>query len=465
MSAPERHRFFDVRVRGFRDRDANALQVRARDGFGQQQLAAVTLTFTPQGDTQPPVITAALATDTAPAGATNSDGVMSDPTFTGRVTDASPVTSFRAGLDATTPADFTNVLADLAANGQLDAALAPSPLADGPHQVLVTAYDRAGNAAQAPAAFTVTAGAFHTGPAASTGWGANGPGLVRLAERDSFVVQTTVPVPLGQAAGTRTVRFEVAPRFDGTDTAASKDRLAVYLVDPANPAQTLLDGGRPGSPVFALAEGQAEYPAGLVRFDGRFVELDVTSLAAQSSGLLVVQLINGDGDTGSAVDVRNTGSALGRKVVAVFPGLPTGVSLLNAVGTDAAGNPYVNFESAIAAGGLAAGATSQAVEVTFDNPGLLRFALRPTVLAGPPNRAGADRHRRGRWGRRRRSRRPRPDRTVRRVRQPHHRHAGPRQHDQQPLRQRLGRRRPAGAGRQPQRFGPPHRRRRQPAPV
>jgi hypothetical protein len=60
-------------------------------------------------------------------------------------------------------------------------------------------------------------------------------------------------VELGQTAGSRTLRFQVDAEFDSTDTtAASDDQLLVYLIDPTDPTQTLLDRGEPGTAIFSL---------------------------------------------------------------------------------------------------------------------------------------------------------------------------------------------------------------------
>src|SRR5262249_37433998 len=159
--------------------------------------------------------------------------------------------------------------------------------------------------------------------------------------------------------------------------------------------------GRPGTALFSLAEGKTESAVGVVRYDGRYVEIDVTGVAGHPLGLLVFQLTSGDSDTGTTVDIhsvtstvdadgvpapvfaaatgvvagpgaapdtaaitpttavgmlvgnvrldpatgrytaelrlRNQGAAVGRRVVAVLPGLPAGVQLLNPSGTTESG--------------------------------------------------------------------------------------------------------------------------------
>jgi RHS repeat-associated protein len=280
---------------------------------------------------------------------------------------------------------------------------------------------------------------------------ATGPTTIVLAEGNNFLTEATVPVDLGQAQGTRTLRFPVNARFDTTDhTAAVEDTLLVSLVDPVNPGQTLLDRGQPGTALFALSGSAADYQPGVVRYDGTNVTIDVSSLASRTKGLLLFQLLNSDTDNGSTVTVgpvadvvdpqgtsgpvfpaattttpagpaldlttlgpapgvrllasnirfddatgrytadlrlRNDGAATGRQVAAVFPGLPADVRLLDPSGSDAAGSPYLNFHDAIPAGGLGASAVSDPIEATFANPDHARFALTPNILTGGPNRA------------------------------------------------------------------------------
>ena len=67
-----------------------------------------------------------------------------------------------------------------------------------------------------------------------------------------------------------------------------------------------------------------------------------------------------------------------------FPGLPPGVTLPGASGTDSSGNPYVNMHDAIAPGGLGMGATSEPVPITLSDPSLVRFALAPRILSTGP---------------------------------------------------------------------------------
>ena len=272
---------------------------------------------------------------------------------------------------------------------------------------------------------------------------------LQLSEGHDFLTEAAMLLDLSQEPGARTISFDLSAAFDTSDNSTIvEDTLLVYLVDPANPSHTLLDRGQPGTALFALSGDAAEYPPGLVNFDGTTVEIDVTSLDATSQALLLAQLVNSDADTGTTVSLdsiantvnpddvenpvfsrrqlvddpagpldltaltatsdvelsvqnirvdsqtgrytaelvlRNTGADFGRQAAVLFPGLPASVTLANASGTSAAGIPYVNMFDAIPPGGLTTGEVSFPVLFEFDNPGLLRFGLTPTVLVSGPN--------------------------------------------------------------------------------
>lgn len=272
-----------------------------------------------------------------------------------------------------------------------------------------------------------------------------------LQEQGQFQSERIIPVLLGTPAGRRTLSFPITATFDPTDvTALLKDEFHIYLVDGADPSKTLLDRGVRGTSLFTLRESGAEFVPGLVRFDGRTVEIDVSGVTGTTEGALRFELLSGDGDTGSRVVIgavvnaidptgtpgedldlddvavepgapistvelaatdrlrplvsnvrfnpatddfefdlalRNEGDATGRQVVVTFPGLPAGVTLANASGQTAAGVPYISFVNAIPNGGLQTGDVSSAVHVRLLNPGRLRVPFVPTVLVGLPNRA------------------------------------------------------------------------------
>ena len=340
--------------------------------------------------------------------------------------------------------------AELDSEYKFDSALAEAELDPGTYNTTVTVTDAAGNVTSTEVSFEVTPAEFSLVNGTNS-WGAKNSEVVLLGERNGFVTETTVPIELGQTEGSRTLRFEVAPLFDTNDTNALKeDQLLVYLVDPADTSQTLLDNGEPGTAVFSLAGENADYTPGLVTFDGEAVEIDLTSLGERTEGLLVFQLLNQDSDTRSIIQAGNfsnvvdetgtekplfpestifasigeemdltnlsptdtvgvelnnvrfdsdTGKYIGelqvvntgdepisRQLAVVFPNLPDGVELTAASGTDEAGNPYINLDDAILSGGLDRGAISDAIEITFDNPDSVRLSLNPQVLSAGANR-------------------------------------------------------------------------------
>ncbi|MFQ4138137.1 peroxidase family protein [Nodosilinea sp. PGN35] len=346
--------------------------------------------------------------------------------------------------------DGQSTTVQVGSDKQFSQALNTNGLTVGNHQLVLNFADKAGNATTQTIDFQV-ANDFILGPTGSQGWVAETAETILIGEENSFVTATTLDIDLGQSAGSRTLRFDLDPRFDTSDTSRlAEDQLLVYLVDPSNPTQTLLGNGQPGTALFSLAGNKADYTPGLVRYDGRSVEIDLSSLKALNQGQLVFQLLNHDTDTGSyvrisnltnsvdpdgvesplfpvkpnltpvgdAIDlstltvnpavavqlsnirfnnvtgnyiaelrVKNQGDAINRQVAVVLQNLPAGVSLTNASGSDGNGNPYITLAPAIAPGGLLANALSDAVELTFSNPNLARLALSATVLSGGPNQA------------------------------------------------------------------------------
>ncbi|MFO0819074.1 MAG: RHS repeat-associated core domain-containing protein [Pirellulales bacterium] len=272
-----------------------------------------------------------------------------------------------------------------------------------------------------------------------------------LREQDRFVTQQSVDISLGQTEGTRTLSFSVMASFDESSGASAlADQFAVYLVDPENPSQTLLDRGTPGTSLFVYSEGKADYAPGLVTFNGEIVTLDLTSLGQRTAGRLIFQLLNLDQDDGTLVRVRNfvstlnpnalarpafddlavarapsgvedliafstangvelrvrnarfdfqtgifaadvslaaTSGSTGRRIVAAFDGLPDDVELTNASGLDSSGRPYISFRDAIPAGGLREGEESAPVRVEYLNPNLRRFVTTAIVSSGGGNTA------------------------------------------------------------------------------
>ncbi len=267
--------------------------------------------------------------------------------------------------------------------------------------------------------------------------------IVLSESAGSLFNQATQLIDLGQPTGSRTLRMRIDATFDRTATGTLEDSLLISLVDPTAPAQTLLDRDEVGTTLFMLSGSEANYPAGVVQFDGQYLEIDLTSLSDFGQGLLVFQLVSNDADLGSEVaiseitnvvdpagtrrlsanldrplqpagppvdvaeltinedvrvsiqnlhldtvgerylaDVRveNSGPLVGKNVVVVIKDLPAGASLTGASGTDAAGNPYLSFADLIDPIGLDAGIVTDRIRLEISNPGMQPLGFNAEVL-------------------------------------------------------------------------------------
>ncbi|MCA9124295.1 MAG: hypothetical protein KDB11_29165, partial [Planctomycetales bacterium] len=267
-----------------------------------------------------------------------------------------------------------------------------------------------------------------------------------LSEGPSIVSERNVTITVGQTEGTRSYRLRVIPSLETSGpSTSSSDVFSIYLVDPHQQTQTLLDRGVNGTSLFSLSNAGAEFVPGRVRWDGEIVDIDLSDVTDRDTAELRLQLLNGDGGNGSRVAIRpllnevdldgvampllldtattnvagsafnltdveaandvavkvenvryssvtqryaaelrlqNQGDSLAQSVAVAFPDLPAGVTLRNPSGTIPGGAPYLNFFPAIARGGLPTNARSERLLVEFDNPGNLPFVLSPQVFGG-----------------------------------------------------------------------------------
>lgn len=270
-----------------------------------------------------------------------------------------------------------------------------------------------------------------------------GGGERMLFETGWLASERRVTISLGQEAGTRLYRVQLSAQFDTSDSQGlAGDRLAVYLENPDVPGERLLDGGLPGTALFSWTETTAETRPGLTQFDGSILEIDLSSLATQDTGSLLFQLLSGDGDTGTRVQVRplsndvalgerpalaprqrpappasggpvafdelsrveqaeirleqvrydasqgryaaevrlrSPGATLQQQVALVIPDLPAGVQVVGAAGHTSDGSPYLNFRPALPGGGLPVGELSDPLLVELDAPISTPFVLAPQV--------------------------------------------------------------------------------------
>ncbi|MCA9228508.1 MAG: hypothetical protein KDA47_22985, partial [Planctomycetales bacterium] len=210
----------------------------------------------------------------------------------------------------------------------------------------------------------------------------------------------------------------------------ASDVLNVLLFDPTDPTKPLLELGDLNAPLLAVNESRAEFDPRIVTMRQEQVEIDLSSLRGSDQVGVRIQLLSLDGDDGSrfvvenletqtrleptlefafaetdiptlapgpavdgaafvaadqvvvdvdnvifdsragrlVADIRatNRGPSLGREMIAVFEGLPSGVNVLNASGMTAAGSPFINLEPAAPRGGLRANATTTPIRVEFD---------------------------------------------------------------------------------------------------
>jgi hypothetical protein len=103
-------------------------------------------------------LTTALASDT---GVSATDGITSNDTITGKVTDGASIATLSAGFDGAAASSFTNITNQITAGGTftltqaLLATIAGGTLADGAHVLHLTATDQAGNVTSLAVSFTV----------------------------------------------------------------------------------------------------------------------------------------------------------------------------------------------------------------------------------------------------------------------------------------------------------------------
>ncbi|MGB3654038.1 MAG: FG-GAP-like repeat-containing protein [Rivularia sp. (in: cyanobacteria)] len=136
------------------DNAFDTLQLQAGDDntkFSFRYIEFAVLTNVAPTDTEAPLISAALANDTAPNDTINNDGVTFDATIAGTVTDTSQVVEFVAGFNDTPITDYVNVLPQLNEDGSFTLNQATleqiygDVLPQGSHTLNLQAVDASGN--------------------------------------------------------------------------------------------------------------------------------------------------------------------------------------------------------------------------------------------------------------------------------------------------------------------------------
>jgi RHS repeat-associated protein len=282
----------------------HTVSVQAVDTRGNTS-AAATDSFTL--DTQAPVV----SVQSPAASATTTTNI----TIAGTVADnLSGVAALQEQVDL---GPFVPVAFDPSGHFNVTTQLPLDGTADGSHTVHFQATDKAGNvSAPSEFSFTLATCSFVSG---LTGWTvhqdggtASGQGTVTvqgtdavLDEGDSFDVTLSRPVVIGAGASSLSFMYS-GPSFDISNNGRMNDAFEAALVD----AQ-----GRPLVPTFAgnrdaffnLTEGQ---PAALgqgTTLSGQTVTVDLSGVAAGTTGTLIFRLVNNDGDasgSGPATSVR-----------------------------------------------------------------------------------------------------------------------------------------------------------------
>ncbi len=320
----------------------NPFTAQATDAAGNQ--SSYTQTITLVATASGPVISAALSDDTAPGGTTNSDGITSDPSVSGTVTDASPITALSAGFDSTPSTAFVSILADLQANGRFALSRAEiaringgSALSDGAHILHLVAGDQAGNVSSTynltftlddqPPNLTVTSPADNT----ITNTNINVAGTV--ADNLSGVTSLTAQVDGGTAtavsfdATTGAFSFATTLNLAGGQSDGKHD-VVLQATDVAgnvtsDTIQFTLKTIPPAQPTFALAATDQENGAALSTTNAQ------VTLTGQTEANVSLEIVQ----TGATAQSTNTGAFQ-------FPGvsLALGDNALTVMATDAAGN-------------------------------------------------------------------------------------------------------------------------------
>jgi len=326
-------------------------------------------------------------------------------------------------------------------DGTLDVPLADL-IAPGSNTIQVRSTDAAGNVTELSRQVTRSED-FETGANDAEGWVSQNDEVIVLGGRDSFVLQADHSVFRDRSVPQR-LEFDL----DVRDSATGRTSLLAYLVDPNATNRSALPSVPDGDPVFRLhSDSAADYPPGLVQFDGSRVSIDLSEVSI-SRPLLRIQRISDRVDDASLIQIsdidvrefessplrsmssRLPTSAIGPEVeltlfeekdrltadlrnrqfasddgtfvvdlslraiqstprssvVVQFPNLPDGVALSNPSGTDGDGVPYVNLSNAIPTSGFAVGQSSDVVQLRLSNPDRLQFELAARVLIGAENR-------------------------------------------------------------------------------
>jgi uncharacterized protein (TIGR03118 family) len=211
----------------------------------------------PTGSGTGPIISAALADDTAGPGGTTSDGITSDPSVLGKVANTSAITAFSAGFDS---GSSTNVLDNLTNDGTfllnrgLLGQVAGGTLADGAHTLHLQATNALGQSSTFDVTFTLNSKA-PTEPTVQLD-STSDPGQTGRTTASTVTIQghtsAGVQVALIQGTTTKTTTADAsgAYSFSNISLATGSNQFTVQARDIAgNTSQHMAFFVRLGAPV------------------------------------------------------------------------------------------------------------------------------------------------------------------------------------------------------------------------
>jgi cyclophilin family peptidyl-prolyl cis-trans isomerase len=255
----------------------------------------------PTGSGTGPIISAALADDTAGPGGTTSDGITSDPAVLGKVANTSAITSFSAGFDSTPTGSFTSVLSNLASDGSflLNRAVlghvAGGTLADGTHILHLNATNALGQSSSSDVTFTLNS----TPPTVPTVHldSTSDPGQTGRTTASTVTIQgqtsggAQVELIQGSTTKTTTANSSGAYSFSNITLAAGSNQFTVQARDIAgNTSQHIASFVRQSAPV-AVPTAPVSESLGQTGSD-RFVDLSSPTIFTDPNASNTVIRIN-----------------------------------------------------------------------------------------------------------------------------------------------------------------------------
>ncbi|UBF30710.1 Ig-like domain-containing protein (plasmid) [Kovacikia minuta CCNUW1] len=319
---------------------AHTLTVKAIDLAGNE-ITLPPYSITVNRDLDAPIILAELVNDTSLYGYTNTDGITSDPTVSGTVTNVDQVTVLRAGFGNIQTANFIDITAQLQADGsftlnqaQLEA-IYGGTLSQGAHTLHLQAEDEQGNLSEL---FDLTFNLDTQAPIApvNLSWTAVGTTAVKIsgsAEAGALVelYEGTDLIAETYADATGNWRVTTSQLRNGTHSLSATATDLAGNTSPASTATSLSIN----TLVPAMPQGvrlMAATDSGLSSSDGITSDATPTVMGTAEAGA-TVRLLRGQQLLGQTIADAN-----GEWSVEITSALPAGNNLLSAIAHNANGD-------------------------------------------------------------------------------------------------------------------------------